>query len=83
MKRRIIFQSGLEYWFFQAYHMLPFDMVDAMYEQGYTFAYAFQTVQRIMNNLWEREKEKEAERERRDLALLEYNSFTDAPGATT
>lgn len=83
MKRRIIFENGLEYWFYQAYHMLPFDMIETMVNQGYTHTYAFCTVQKIMDNLWEREKEKEAERERRDLALLEYNPFTQAPGAPT
>lgn len=60
-----VFETELDRLFYVAWGRDPFDMLDAMVAQGYAYTYAFATIQRIIDNLWEHyleslEKEKEA-----------------------
>ena len=70
--KRIVFESRLEYKFYQAYRMLPFDFINCMVECGYNRTHAMQTVQRIMDNIWQREKEINEQNKRREEEWERY-----------
>ncbi len=82
-KKRIIFESSLEHSFYNAYKMLPFDMVDSMVADGFSRKYAFATVQRIMDNLMRHMMEMHEEEKRREMALLLSDCPWESPGAPT
>jgi len=46
-------------------------MIELLIDNGHDRDYASQTVQLIMDNLWEHELQQEAERKARDQALLD------------
>lgn len=82
-KRKIVFESRLEYKFYQAYKALPYDFINNMVDSGYSRSHAMQTVQRIMDNIWQREKEineqnkqREEEWQRYVKMASEINPFT-------
>lgn len=85
-KRKIVFESRLEYKFYQAYKCLPFEFIELMHESGYNRTHAMETVQRIMDNIWEREKELNELRKKQEEEWRHYiemadniNPFTGAP----
>lgn len=71
-KRKIFFESRLEYKFYQAYKALPFDFIECMVDSGYSRSHAIQTVQRIMDNIWQREKEINEQNKQREEEWQRY-----------
>ena len=74
----MIFENRLEYKFFQVYKMLPFQMVEHLVQKGYTSDYAYQTVQRIMDNIWKREQELHEQRMKQEEEWKHYITMADS-----